>query len=236
MEKLMMSDLRPQSLVALDNSIWPDADYLALALILENNGSSIRVLPVHNDLAKAGGDDVIVAPEDSGLDFTIVVVGQQPFSLPVTAFSGTSRRICEELFVWMKSERSVPYSKCSGSGVEQIHGSSAIRWRQGFINAFEKFRLNCWKREFISTGEEAATRQALPSLAAILDSLQSQRQGGVLADKSSKLSIGKRDQGDLATTASKLCRDMGCEENQISQLEKMSEADIFELLTNILKK
>jgi hypothetical protein len=233
----MMSDLRPQSLVALDNSIWPDADYLALAVILENNGSSIRVLPVHNDLAKAGGDDVIVAPVDSGLDFTIVAVGQQPLSLPVTAFAGTSRRIREELFVWLKSERPDPYSQSSGSGAEQIYGSSAIRWRQGFINAFEKFRLNCWKREFISAGEETATRQDLPSLAAMLHSLQSQRQGGVLADKSSKLTAGTmHGHGSLAKAASKLCREMGCEDKKISQLENMSEADIFEILTNILKK
>lgn len=236
-----MSQLPPQTLIALDNCIWPDADYLALALILENNGRSIKVLPVHNEPAQAGKNDAIIAQADSGLDFVIVAVGKQPLSLPVSAFASNGSRISEKTFLWLVSDRQSAYSAQSGNGVEQIVGSLPSRWRDGFIKAFEMFRLCSWRREFVKAGEEKAGQQALPALAAILQLAQSKAPGGALAAKSAKLTTktaAKNAPGKhgLIEAASRLCNEMGYIREQPISFEDMGEADIFELLTNILRR
>ena len=236
-----MSLLSPQTLIPLDNSIWPDADYLALALVLENNGRSIKVLPVHNEPAQAGKNDAIIARADSGLDFDIVAAGQQPLSLPVSAFAGDGSRISEKAFLWLVSDRQSACSVKSGNGVEQIVGSFTSRWRDGFIKAFEMFRLCSWRREFVKAGEEKAGQQALPALAVILQLAQGKAPGGALAAKSAKLTTktaAKNTPGKhcLIEAASRLCSEMGYVGEQPISFENMGEADIFELLTNILRR
>lgn len=245
MEKLMMSDLRPQSLIALDNGIWPDADYLALALIIENNGNSIKVLPVHNDEAQAGENDAIIASVDSGLDFAIVVVGRAPVSLPSSAFAGNSRQLSKKVFKWVLSERHNAYSKYSGIGMELINGSSRNLWRNGFLAAFADFRFICWRNELLKAGRQRAESCELPALnnlAAVINKIadedrlmENNRARGPLVDKSLKLIDFSAANNRLKAAAVNLAEELGLDPQRLSAIKKLALSDIFELLVELLK-
>lgn len=240
-----MSELYPQTLIALDNSVWSAADYLALALIVENNGSSIKALPVHNEPEYADENDVIIAEIDSGLDFAIVVAGREPLSLPVSAFANNRRRISERVFDWVLSERHNAYSKYSGVGMELLQASDQKRWRNGFLSAFADFRFICWRNELLKVGRQREESRDLPvlnNLAAVLNkiadgdrSMVNNRAKGPLAAKSSQLIDLSAANDRITTAAELLAEELGLNSKRLSDIKKLSLSDVFELLVKLLK-
>ncbi|MEW6711908.1 MAG: hypothetical protein AB1403_18950, partial [Candidatus Riflebacteria bacterium] len=135
----------------LNNQLWLNHDFMALALITDINPDSISVIPVHQNPEGFNIDDLIITRSESGISFDLIIPFLEPVSLPATGLGNrktdlndsANEKIALTLDNWKKKSL----------GISQASPAISGKWRSNFIHAFEEFRTACWQKEFFSLTE-----------------------------------------------------------------------------------
>ena len=152
--------LKKGMISSLDNSLWDNEATMALAVVIENNGQSIVVIPAHSRAEIACDPDLLLSRTDSKLPFDIVLMLNNRFSLPINAFAANKLKFDSELFEnLIKNDLNI-LSENSGMGPRLTKISGETKERKQFLEDFARFRLNSWQEIFIEFTHKFKNRQS----------------------------------------------------------------------------